>query len=555
MRLLLSIFWIISITLITLFLTIGCTQNLAGATTETTNGVAGVIQNSDNTPASKIIVKLFPDNYDPIFDSSLSASFIDTTDVDGSYCFKEVNSGRYVIVARDRNAKTSVLLKNIIVKDDSLTAISKGTLKKSGSILARFSNSFASKGYVYIPGTDIYALIGDDHSVLLDNVPSGIITSVILSTGNDKVNILRDQIIVESGTTTTINFPLWKYSRQIGLNTTTSGAGVYGNVYNFPVLIRLNSGNFNFLQARNDGGDLVFTSKAAKILPHQIERWDVASQCAEIWVKVDTVVGDNSAQSIFMYWGNATETLDDKRIVFDSSDGYQGVWHMGSGVEGLVHDATVNKYNGISSDQTDTKIAKGAIGNCRVFDGISDYITMPNTAQSKINFSENGFYTICAWVFLDTSDNLSHCVLSKGYEQYYLRSSYISKSIATNSPLWEFVEFGEINKWQVTNSPASIKQWVQMVGVRQGSRQLLYCNGVVVDSTIDIWPNAVSRSDINDLYIGRFSKEISIPISEGYCYFRGGIDEVRILSRAQSADWVRLCYMNQRSDDHLVEFK
>ena len=30
---------------------------------------------------------------------------------------------------------------------------------------------------------------------------------------------------------------------------------------------------------------------------------------------------------------------------------------------------------------------------------------------------------------------------------------------------------------------------------------------------------------------------------------------VRILNAAQSADWVRLCYMNQRADDRLVEFR
>jgi hypothetical protein len=38
-------------------------------------------------------------------------------------------------------------------------------------------------------------------------------------------------------------------------------------------------------------------------------------------------------------------------------------------------------------------------------------------------------------------------------------------------------------------------------------------------------------------------------------YFKGMLDEVRISSGACSADWIRLCYMNQKSDDALVVFK
>jgi hypothetical protein len=41
---------------------------------------------------------------------------------------------------------------------------------------------------------------------------------------------------------------------------------------------------------------------------------------------------------------------------------------------------------------------------------------------------------------------------------------------------------------------------------------------------------------------------------EGYCYFKGIIDEVQISSVARSAEWIRLSYRNQNRNDLLIYF-
>lgn len=543
---------------IVMILTTGCTRDIAGATTETTNGVSGAIRNNDSSPAPNTVVRLIPDEYNPVTDSSGGGSFIDTTDNNGFYRFSRVAAGRYVVLARNRIAATSFLVRNVISNNDSLTTAPEGTLSRSGSISADFSLAGAAAGgYVYIPGTDITASIGSDGSAVLADVPPGTITAVILASGNnEKRNVLRNEIVVAADAVVIIDQPLWKYRSRFGLNTTPAGADVAGNVYNFPVLVRLNSGNFNFSQARGDGGDLLFTGNSNVVLPFEIERWDAGAMHAEMWVKVDTIRGNDSVQSITMYWGNPDAALQSTSGgVFDTADGYLGVWHMGDNAPDSVRDATVNRYSGGSPDTASPAVAEGAIGDCRLFDGKSDFITMPNTAAGKLNFPESGQYTVSAWVLLDTLDGASHCIVSKGYEQYYLRSTYISKNLTFATPLWEFVEFGETVKWQTSTSTASSRQWSLLTGVRQGGRQLLYCNGVLVNSTIEGWQNAVSRNMSNDLFIGRFAKAVTVPISEGYCYYRGSIDEVRIISASQSPDWVRLCYMNQRPDDRLTVFK
>jgi Concanavalin A-like lectin/glucanases superfamily/Domain of unknown function (DUF2341) len=531
-------------------MSIECTTNLAGATTETTNGLTGCIRNGDNTPASYSIVKLVPVDYNPVYNRSTYQS--DTTDSNGIYHFSEIDTGKYSVIARNEKEMTSCLVRNISLELDTLIKVPDGTLKKSGSLTATFSSKNAvTKGYVYIPGTDIYSMTGSESTVFLSDIPCGEYKEVIAVFSTGSANIARNPVTISAGETYTVMFPLWKYSTVFTLNTTASGADITGKVHDFPVLIRLNESTFDFTEAQPDGRDVIFSNSRNAILPHAVERWDYVRKVAEIWVNVDTVYGNDQTQSISMYWGNQSVQLQQSMTVFDTTNGFQGVWHLGDSSNSKLADATINAYNGLSPDSASVKIDEGVIGQCRYFDG-NDYITMPSTAQSRLSFDEGGTYTVSAWVRLDTSDNASHCIVSKGYEQYYLRSTYISMNVPSTTPLWEFVEFSETNKWQSLNSSASVKAWSLITGVRQGAVQKLYCNGILVDSIVDVWKNTVSRNTANDLFIGRFAMPVTVPLIEGHCHFKGSIDEVRIMSNAQTSDWIKLCYMNQRPDDKLV---
>lgn len=536
-----------------------CSPDLAGGgTIETTNGVVGAILNNDSTPSSSAIVKLFPDDYDPVSSGTNATVCIDTTDARGMFHFNKVTSGKYVVVARDRGAATALIVQDVTVSDDSITTINNSTMKRPGVISTGFpSTEKITGGYVYIPGTDIFTNIANDGSATLTGVPPGTINSILFaSEGFEKHNILRKKITLNAGDSVAIEMPLWKYTRKLGLNTTATGAHITGTLTGFPVLIRFNSGNFDFSTARSDGSDLIFTGNSGAILPFQIERWDANGKQAEIWVKVDSIRGNDSTQSISVFWGNSMYNPGFKdTTVFDTSDGFQGVWHLGENTSESARDATTNRFDGTSTAGERPLGTEGIIGRCRWFDGKSSYFTMSNTAVSKLNIPPNKNYTISAWAYLDTLDGLSHCIVSKGIEQYYLRSTYNSTNTPSVVSLWEFVEFNDAISIDVPTFPAVSGKWVYLTGMRQGNRQLLYCNGELVDSVITSPPNSGSGTVLNDLYIGRFANGILGATNEGYCYFKGGIDEIRIISSAKSSDWIRLCYMNQKSDEQLVVFK
>lgn len=531
-------------------------QTAGGGTIETTNGVVGSLRNQDDTPACGVVVELFSSDYDPVADDASDGKYSDTTDAKGNFRFRRLGSGLYNIVARDRALATCFLAADISVGGDTVTTLSEGTLEMPGVVTADFSVSpFPDKGYLYIPGTDIFSYIGNDGTAFMGNVPAGVFSEIIFNSDSlQQRNILREEVTVLPQSTVTIANPLWKHSRSIVLNTSATGAAVSGDVYGFAVLLRFNTDNFDFSEAAQDGSDMLFLRNGYP-LPFEIERWDAVLQHAELWVKVDTIFGDDSVQSIDMYWGNSGAMNSSSSSVFDVADGFEGVWHLGEAEDGLVRDATENGYDGVTSPQSQgPQPAQGVIGRCREFDGVDDFITMPNTASGRLDFPESGTYTVSAWVKIDSFGNASHCIVSKGYEQYYLRSTYVTS--IPGEPLWEFVEFSESAKWQVSSSPAKKDGlWTLLTGVRQGGRQFLYCNGDLADSTFDSWVNGESRFTGNDLTIGRFMEEVTLPLAEGYCHFRGKIDEVRISARAPSPDWIRLCYMNQRIDDCLIVFR
>jgi hypothetical protein len=148
----------------------------------------------------------------------------------------------------------------------------------------------------------------------------------------------------------------WQYSKNIIINTSTSGTYIAGSLVNYPLLLRLDNTNFDFLQTQTNGIDIRFASAEGSHLSFEIERWDFAAQKALVWVKVDHIYGNSSTQYITMYWGNASASyMSDSEAVFDNNDGFVGVWHLredgNTKADGYL-DATLNSNDGTGYSMT-----------------------------------------------------------------------------------------------------------------------------------------------------------------------------------------------------------
>lgn len=538
-------------------------NSIAGSASQTGNGVViGMVAADNDEVRNGIVVTLRDCNYNPISKIQPNNMLIRSTvtDQNGIYKFETIPSDTYTIQFLSPGTGKRLIHFDVIVNKNDTTEFLADTLQELGKLRVYLPDTLATPGaYVYIPGTDygssIDASFINKGYVEIDSMPAGELPGIYYVEGlSTQPRLVQKSITVIAGETVLVTLFDWKYSRKLILNTTSSGADVSGTVIDFPMLIRLNESNFNFSTASLHGEDIRFTKESGASLPYEIEQWDAVLQKAAIWVKVDTVFGNDNSHSIVMYWGNpAAKDGSNSTEVFDTTNGFQGVWHLCEEEAANAKDATGNHYDGTPSESA-PDAAYGVIGTCKAFDGLSNYLHMNSTDDSKLNFNENDTYTVSAWAYIDTLDNASHLIVGKGDLQYFMK---FKTSVADSPMVWEFVQYHDFSGWHITNSLPNIplsKTWVFLVGVRRGLTQYFYINGELVDSTISISPSTMSRKTDSDVTIGRFHSTDSESL-EGICPFEGKIDEVRISNTGYDKEWIKLCYMNQKEQNELFEWE
>lgn len=113
-----------------------------------------------------------------------------------------------------------------------------------------------------------------------------------------------------------------------------------GEVSDAPVLIRLHTGNFDFLSANENGSDLrVVAGDDTTELKFHIEKWDGINQLALLWVRLPKLGAQTEA---WLYFGNETASAaSDSRATYDAAS---AVFHF-SEVDGNPADSGPNGFN------------------------------------------------------------------------------------------------------------------------------------------------------------------------------------------------------------------
>lgn len=518
--------------------------DIAGTSEQGNARVLATLYTTGGEPAAGATVRLRRADYVKAVSLSKQTTAVSAdavTGSDGSFAIDSIDTGSYVIEVTD-NTEAAVLLRCRI--DAAGTVRLPADTLRPYSIVKGRTASAGTGQFVQVEGLERLAEVADDGSYSLTDLPAGNLTirTVSIDSSNDPVVI--PDIITRPAQTTLVPYNGWLFSKPVFLNTTSSGAGVAADLYGFPVVIRLDADNFAFDETNDDGSDLRVIKQDADSTPlaFEIERWDPVAGIAEVWVRLDTVYGNSSDRSFVMLWGNpAAEAMIPERPVFDTADGFGGVWHLSGEGDGQVRDATPNGYHGVPAA---VDAAEGIIGESGAFDSDEQsHITIPNTASGTLNFPENGTFTVSVWVTSDSVD-YNRVIIGKGDVQYYLR---------IHNDNWHFASYRDLplTEWSFTASPYSFGEWVHLCGVRNDTSQYLYVNGVCVDSVKKRMGGDEPRNESFDVEIGRRV----LPDGTDGLYFSGSIDEVRIDAAARDSAWIKLSYMNQQSDDRLITFK
>jgi len=154
------------------------------------------------------------------------------------------------------------------------------------------------------------------------------------------------------------------------------------------MLVRLDSSNFIFSQAKTDGSDLRFADPDGTPLNYSIERWDNTNKKAWLWVKVPQVDASSSTDYMTMYWGRPdAQTQSSDSAVFSA---YKVAYHLSESpgasapqftdASGLGNNGTAQ--SGATGDSVTANIGKGDVLN-----GSSKYITTTTSFANQTTFT------------------------------------------------------------------------------------------------------------------------------------------------------------------------
>ena len=307
----------------------------------------------------------------------------------------------------------------------------------------------------------------------------------------------------------------WPQRLKIGLNTTAEGVSIAAGVDNAPVLVRLHTGNFQFVEAKPDGSDLRFIAGDDKTpLKHHIEKFDSLNELALVWVQVPKLLPGSNAEFIWVYYGNqGAAAADDAKGTYDATQAL--VYHF-SEREAAPQDSTANANHAARS--TARVNGAGLIGAGLTCDAVSE-LALPSTPALKS--STNGL-TLSMWLKpVDTAD-----------APIYTQTEGASPLTVSIRGGMLVAQSGTITA--TTTAPVNAGAW-QHVAVVAKDGLAIYVNGVEA---------ARAAGSVPDM-------EGAAILGKG---FKGDIDELEVSTTARSADWIKTAAQSQGSDQKLVSY-
>jgi hypothetical protein len=353
------------------------------------------------------------------------------------------------------------------------------------------------------------------------------------------------------------DFSEWKDSVRIFINTTASGANEPKSVNDFPLLIRLDSTNFNFSKATSSPGDIRFSDADGEDLPSQVAGWDPSFyKAAEVWVRVPVVEGNSSADFVTMHWNNPNATGgNDFRVlggsVFDSTDGFVGVWHLEE-IAGGVSDKAIIKdaspFSNHGRDSVSDPSGAGVVGRSNQFNGKTDYIRVPNSASINLN----GTMTISAWIKptgfkgygAGGEPSQVNPIVRKGdinpnSFQLCIASGYLAMQLQ-----------GGDDEGVKSLKELELSKWTHVVGMWDGATVKLFVNGTLSVDKAYPKPTPIIK-DTRDLFIGGRTSDAT---PSSLDLFQGNLDEIQLSRKARTNEWIHLSFESQKTGAKILKF-
>nr|HPN67518.1 LamG domain-containing protein [bacterium] len=214
-----------------------------------------------------------------------------------------------------------------------------------------------------------------------------------------------------------------------------------------------------------------------------------------------------------------------------------GLWHLeeAAGSGAYIKDSSSYTNNGTP---TGTTLLEGKIGKDRNFNGSSDYISVPDSANWDFG---TGDFAVSLWM-KTTSSATSRSVIGNRYNNN--SDDHWNLEFYTTANRLEWHTSKTIMGTSVATVP--VGQWTHIAITRTSGVDKFYINGVLTSSFTD----ANNYNNGQTLYIGKDGHATS-----GLGLFYGDLDEIRIEKISRSADDIRQAYeIGSRTHTVTIDF-
>jgi biopolymer transport protein ExbB len=244
----------------------------------------------------------------------------------------------------------------------------------------------------------------------------------------------------------------WANHNKITINT----AGVTVSQSQFPVVVRLHSGNFDFSAAKPDGSDLRFIASDDKTeLKFHIEKYDAVNELAVIWVQLPKVDPAEKDAHFFVYSGNEKAIASaDAKLTWDSAT--VAAFHFAE--KTLLQDSSANAL----SASGEVGVQKSAlIGEAALFSG------KPLSIPAIPSLKASSAFTWSAWIKPANITQISSLLsLDKGLN---LKTDGLKLTL-------------NVGASNVSGGELKAAVWQHVALTLDGAKANLYINGVSVAS-------------------------------------------------------------------------
>jgi hypothetical protein len=204
---------------------------------------------------------------------------------------------------------------------------------------------------------------------------------------------------------------------------------------------------------------------------------------------------------------------------------------------GTHYDSTRNYNNGTPENGV-TQDASGKINGADYFDGVDDYVKVPDSSSLDITDA----VTIEAWINSPDFKNQYPGIACKwDWSSTNPQRSYSLYLMDYTKPCVMTSENGTYLDQLVSTKELSTNTWYHLTGVSTGSKWILYINGELDCEKVIV---TTIHSGTAKFSIGASMKDGSVAADET---FKGTIDEVRVSNVARSSGWISTSYNNENS--------